>query len=162
MFTNEVELRFWSKVVKTESGCWEWSGPVSSNGYGCFKHKGKHYIASRMSYQITFACELPPHIVVCHTCDNPICVRPDHLFAGTQKDNILDAALKGRFESRTGWHEGTRNPRAILTAEQVGQIKSSMDTLAVLAAAYGVSASTIQAIRSGRNWAHLKNGKCHE
>lgn len=86
--------RFWKKVKKSE-GCWEWLAVVSSRGYGTFSLNYKSVSAHRYSYQLHFG-EIPDGLLVCHTCDNPRCVNPDHLFLGTSLDNNHDMIKKGR------------------------------------------------------------------
>ena len=89
------EVRFWRYVEKTES-CWNWVGKGFYPGnYGSFYFKGKTRRAHRVSW-ILHNGEIPKGMCVCHHCDNPKCVRPDHLFLGTYKDNIWDAIKKGR------------------------------------------------------------------
>lgn len=93
--------RFWSKVLKGES-CWEWSGPQFPNGYGRFNARGWDYsiLAHRAVYQLSVG-SIPDGMVIMHLCDNRLCVRPDHLRAGTQAENIRDMLSKGRG-GRTG------------------------------------------------------------
>lgn len=83
--------RFWAKVSKTD-GCWLWTGGRSNDGYGNFDNKRPH----RFSYELAFG-PIPPKLNICHHCDTPLCVRPEHLFVGTQKDNIQDALAKNRM-----------------------------------------------------------------
>lgn len=90
---------FWEKVNKTE-GCWEWTGSKNKKGYGSFGVDGKTQKAHRVSWMLTFG-ELPEDDVL-HTCDNPSCVRPDHLFVGTNQDNMRDMADKGRAFMKKG------------------------------------------------------------
>jgi hypothetical protein len=96
---NLVE-KFWSRVAMIPfHECWEWNGARTSSGYGSFKFKGKRYVASRASWEIHFG-QVPSGLYVCHHCDNPGCVRPDHLFIGTSSDNMLDASSKGRLHNQ--------------------------------------------------------------
>lgn len=87
--------RFFSKITKNlKTKCHEWTGGKRS-GYGLFTINRKSYPAHRVAYHLAFsAC--PPELYVCHTCDNPKCVNPKHLFLGTAKDNVLDCVKKGR------------------------------------------------------------------
>jgi hypothetical protein len=93
----DVLSRFWGRVNKIPYGCWEWTGYVSKprNGYGEFWIAGKTIRTHRFSYEIHFG-PIPKGFQVCHHCDNTKCVRPDHLFCGTNQDNARDAIQKGR------------------------------------------------------------------
>lgn len=95
--SNPIKSRFFKHVKKTD-GCWIWTGYCQKNGYGTI-HCGKGSIkrAHRISYEIHCG-KIPDGLYVCHKCDNPSCVRPDHLFLGTQLDNIRDCISKGRFK----------------------------------------------------------------
>ncbi len=86
--------RFMSKVKKTES-CWLWTAYTNKWGYGTIKILGKMRLAHRVSFTL-FRCPIPEGLLVCHTCDNPPCVNPDHLWLGTDKDNASDCLSKGR------------------------------------------------------------------
>lgn len=87
--------------VSSEKGCWLWTKAKSDNGYGKIStgSSGSDYV-HRVAYAIKFG-EIPKGAFVCHHCDNPPCANPDHLFLGTQKENMQDAARKGRVHIRT-------------------------------------------------------------
>jgi len=140
--------RFWRRVRKTE-GCWIWTGK-RSNGYGVIMIDGKAMLAHRYSFVLHFG-DVPVGLFVCHRCDNPPCVRPDHLFAGTCADNIADMVSKGRG------HKGPRAPSVcVLSPDAVRTIRSSRLRGPALAARFGVSASTISRVRRRTAWAHVE------
>lgn len=92
--------RFWSKVQKTD-GCWEWTGSRRPKGYGVFAVNGaRRESAHRVAYAL-FIGPISAGFFVCHRCDNPRCVRPDHLFLGTQADNMRDMHAKGRHRANS-------------------------------------------------------------
>ena len=87
--------RFLDRVQKQESGCWVWTGANNGLGYGVMRLGLKQVYAHRFSYE-QFVSPIPDGLCICHKCDNPRCVNPDHLFLGTQKDNMQDCSRKGR------------------------------------------------------------------
>lgn len=101
----------------------------------------------------------PGPLYVCHKCDNPKCCNPAHLFLGTHRDNMADMTAKGRRLGRHKNNTGTANPRAKLTENDVRDIRvlfAGGKLLREVAAIYSLSIPTVFAIRSGRNWLHVK------
>ena len=135
-----------------ESGCWIWTGTITSRGYGQLLSSNKKIYAHRAAFE-AFIGEIPDGMVVCHTCDNVHCVNPDHLFLGTQKDNLQDMKKKGRST------HGEKNAQSLLTEANVIVIKSLLSdgwTEAQVAKHYGVSRSNINAIKLNKRWNHVK------
>lgn len=91
-------FKFWKNVKITDS-CWEWQRGTNSKGYGAVKIQNKTYSAHRVSWTL-FNGDIPEGMFVCHHCDNPKCVNPEHLFIGTQKDNMQDKCKKGRHHKQ--------------------------------------------------------------
>lgn len=116
-----IEKRFWSKVKKTD-GCWLWTASKLKTGYGKISPRQRDiwWLAHRVSWMLHFG-PLSSDILVCHHCDNPSCVRPEHLFLGTNTDNWVDSASKGR--AGFGICRGEDNPLSKLTEEKVKQIR---------------------------------------
>jgi len=167
-----LEVRFWQKVDRrTPDECWPWLAGHSS-GYGCFKLGGKAVPAHRVAYQLIYG-SIPQSIgqyksCVCHSCDNPNCVNPNHLILGTMADNTADRDARGRAAtgSRNGRHtqpettaRGEQHGRSKLTATQVRLIRSlyaqGNTTHRQLGDQFGVSHTQIRYIVSRKSWAHL-------
>lgn len=103
--TKSLAERFWSKVKKTD-GCWLWTGCVwrESAPYGQIHVDGKTRRAHRVSWELTHRKMAPAGMFICHACDNPRCVNPDHLWIGTRSENMLDAASKKRIPLQNNSH----------------------------------------------------------
>lgn len=149
----EAEVsRFMAFVEKTD-GCWLWHGSRRPKGYGIFWFRGERTGAHRASHAL-FVGPVVDGLDVCHRCDNPRCVRPDHLFLGTRSENLRDAVEKGRM--RHPDTRGQRNGNSRLTLTVVTTIRerrANGERLAPLAEEFGVSQSTISNIARGLTWA---------
>lgn len=133
--------RFLSRFDVASSGCWIWSAHADKDGYGILPASGASIRAHRFSYE-HYKGGIPEGMLVCHTCDTPSCVNPDHLFLGTAKDNCHDMISKGRDRM-----VGERNNKAKLSNEDVIKIKESNLQSTELAEIYGVCKSTINRAR---------------
>ncbi len=100
-----LEERFWSRVEKTAT-CWNWTGGRTSNGYGTIRKGGRSERVSRVIWE-WFNGPIPAGMLVCHHCDNRVCVNLEHLFLGTHKDNAMDMMKKGRHVPALGDRNGT-------------------------------------------------------
>lgn len=148
---TEIERRrFFQKIKKTD-GCWLWTGSKTEWGYGRVWLNRKFYQANRVSFAI-HKHPVPKNKLVCHSCDNPSCVNPDHLFVGSDNDNWQDCRQKRRNRHPRGEEHG----RVRLTTEQVMEIKRDYAPRKmpkrVFAEKFGVSVSCIQHIVRGDNW----------
>ena len=135
-------------VIDPQTGCWNWQGTLSRQGYGEFRWRGTSYRASRIALELD-GRPVPADLHACHHCDNPACVRPSHLYVGTSKDNARDAADRGLLR------RGELHPQAKLTESQVRKIRSAVGTLKVIAAQFDVSPSAVSFIRKRKSWAHV-------
>ena len=146
--------RFWAKVNKTD-GCWEWTAFRMAAGHGLISRGGRGNgmaLAHRVSWELHNG-PIPDGMKVCHRCDNGWCVRPDHLFLGTQADNLADMRAKGRGK---GAPRGHANHKSRLTEEQARYALTSTEPARTLARRFGVSDTSIRYIRQRRNWAWLE------
>ena len=162
MSTAEV-IRDRSEKLPDAPGCWLWLGAVHNRqGYGFLKVGRRQTYAHRASYE-AFIGKIPAGLHVCHRCDVTCCVNPSHLFLGTNRDNVDDKVRKGR-QARSidivgkNKARGERCAWAKLNSAKVLAVRvsyASGDTLAVIAARYRVSESTISNAVRGKKWAHI-------
>lgn len=144
--------------VDTEKGCWNCTshGPNSPGGYPTIWRNGRHVYAHRLVWEQTNGRPIPPGMFVCHSCDNPACINPAHLWLGTQADNNRDMATKGRSRVPHPAAKGEANGGARLTEEQVYYIREHIEiSQTKMGEEMGVSQSTISLIRTGKKWRHL-------
>lgn len=159
MKKEPAEIRFW-RHVKKQPGCWPWTGYLGRRSRkGVIWVHRKPMYASRFSYLLHYG-HLPDDKYVCHTCDNPTCVKPGHLFLGTQDDNMKDMVSKGRSNRPIG----VRNGRAVLTEDDVRFIRANYRrrhpkfSQKALAERFGLlSVFPIQCVLNGSKWAHVKD-----
>jgi hypothetical protein len=147
--------RFWSKVDKTGE-CWLWAASKDKRGYGQVRMGNRTMRSHRVAWFLRYGSLPPPDKMVCHSCDNPACVRPSHLFLGTSKSNIEDMDRKGRRVNHP--HYGEDHGRAVLTEENVREIRARLklgEQQKLLAKEFGVSKPTICAINTRRIWGWL-------
>lgn len=145
-------MRFWAKVIKTDD-CWNWTGLKSESTkklfYGVIKIGSRRVMVHRLSYEMHRG-PIPEGKQVCHHCDNGLCVRPDHLFLGTQRDNVRDMISKGR----------QIYGRVVLTQGQIREIKSRYvpycrkNGAAALAKEMGLKEATVYCVAAGKRWKH--------
>jgi hypothetical protein len=124
-----------------ETGCWNWTGAKTPDGYGNLKRGGKSIAAHRYAFE-KLVGPIPSGACILHSCDNPACCNPDHLRVGSQKENIHDAIERGRFVA----------PRQKLTLAQVDEIRVTGATNRELAERLGVHHTTIRDVRNGRTF----------
>jgi hypothetical protein len=147
-----ADVRFWAKVkvIEDDDSCWEWQASTYPNGYGIFNEGESILGAHIFSYKIHKGL-VPSGMLVCHTCDNKLCVRPKHLFLGTHQQNTDDMVRKGRQKNPRGEQVG----QAKLTAEIVRKIRSSNDGPNVEAKKWGITRGQVYRIRSRKQWKHI-------
>lgn len=147
-----LDERFWSKVLKTDT-CWIWQAQLNNKGYGVFmyyskklRRKSRQMYAHRVSWTLTYGA-IPDAMRVLHKCDNPPCCNPEHLFLGTQADNMNDMASKGR--------SGKGGQNAKVTPDQVRAIRSDPRKHHIIAAEYGLKRMAILKIKHRQSWVEV-------
>lgn len=161
---ESVQRRFWEKVHKRgPDECWEWKTRSGRRDYGCFSINGKPQRAHRVSWIMHFG-EIPEGLFVCHSCDNPPCINPRHLWLGTAQDNVVDMVRKGRGYSpisqgvKIRKAKGEAHGSAKLNNEKVLEIRRRLNAGERderLGLEFGVGRTAIRYIRTGRRWNHI-------
>lgn len=150
-----AEQRFDLQHQKGAEGeCWNWTACVDRDGYGRFAGNVgdvRYTKAHRFSWAFHSQSVIPPGMQVCHSCDNPRCVNPGHLWLGTNQENLTDMVRKGRSRK----DRGESSPAAKLSEAQVREILATAEPHTKLAARFGVTTMTISDIKCRRSWAHL-------
>lgn len=144
--TENVLARFWARVQCSPNGCWIWTGQTDARSYGRFslpRRGSGAALAHRFMWGLVYGY-VPRDRNVLHHCDNPPCVRPDHLFLGTQADNVADMLRKGRCPT------GMRRRHTKLTDQQVIEIRASREPQRAAAQRYGISGGHVCDIRNGK------------
>jgi len=157
-----LQGRFWAKVNRSEGlgpngDCWEWTGSLNKTGYGQMSSRrgSPPYKAHRIGYALYYG-DFDHALDVCHRCDNPKCVRPEHLFLGSHAENMAD--MKRKKRARKIGNFGEVNGSAKLTREQVHEAlrrRREGESQTQVAARFGVHRTTIGMIERGINWRHL-------
>jgi hypothetical protein len=140
-------------IPEPNSGCWLWERATTAAGYGVISIDGKLQYAHRLSYRIHYG-PIPHGLLICHKCDIPQCINPNHLFIGASKDNTVDMFRKRRNVVNMLFGENHGNAK--LTNEQVRMIRLDNRSYRKIAAMYGVAYCQIQRIKSGRGWRHVQ------
>lgn len=163
LLERDIE-RFWSHVNRRgENDCWEWTAALSEHGYGHFNlwRNGKtvNLKAHRVAWQIVRG-PIPDGLFACHSCDNPRCVNPKHLFLGTQDDNMADMARKGRNLDHRPRVKGEGHPLHKLSSDDVAEIRrvyaAGGVTQRELGKRFGVSQARVQMIVTGKGWRYTQ------
>ncbi len=148
---SAVLERIHKRMLKQPDGCWEWQGHRLPRGYGQIRIGSVTDRSRRTLYVHRVMFEevcgpIPEGHDVCHTCDNPPCCNPDHLFTGTRKENHADMIAKGRSAV------GEKNSQAKLTWEQIEEIRNDTRLHREIAADYGIVRQHVSTIKSGQAW----------
>jgi hypothetical protein len=147
---------FWSKVNKrTNNGCWEWTGALNNRGYGVVNLNHSVTLAHRVSFSIVHGSPAP-NLSICHTCDNPKCVYPAHLFQATHKENMLDMHRKNRQGGKV--FHGSQHGMSKLTDKQVRELRDMRAKGVILreiAARFSISIATVSQIVRRDLWKHI-------
>lgn len=152
-----LEERFRMNISVDENGCWIWCGSTAGTAgikYGVIMHKKKLLAAHRLSWEMKNG-KIPEGALICHKCDVPLCVNPDHLFTGSHQDNANDMVSKGRQTN------GSRHPNSKLTEMAVKMIRGRSMSDLEFSRMFGVSENCVWEARIGKTWKHIPTGEDH-
>ena len=152
MYDQSILNRFWSKVKKAD-GCWEWQAGTNTYGYGTFNLNKKTRSAHRVSWAISRG-PISEGMCILHHCDNPACVRLDHLFIGTHSDNNNDSVAKGRWGDRGGENHG--NSKLVENdVYEIRRLRSLGVTQPLLAKMWKISRPHVSLIVRRKTWRNI-------
>ena len=139
-----------SYIPEPNSGCWLWIKGVDSKGYGrlLLQPRGKMVLAHRVSYRLHYG---DTEKFILHQCDNSYCVNPEHLYAGTQADNVRDRTVRNRAADQ----RGEKGSNVKLTDAQALAIRSDIRSQRIIALAYGISQTSVSNIKHRKTWRHI-------
>jgi hypothetical protein len=140
---------FESKFIVTP-GCWIWVAGKNKHGYGQFYDGESRHRSHRYSYE-TYVGPISDSLCVCHRCDNPSCVNPDHLFLATNAENTKDRSQKGR----TTRQFGEENKQSKLVVEDILKIRKMAGSNSEIAEVFSISPSNVSYIKNRKSWAHV-------
>lgn len=165
--TIPLTIRLWDRVDKS-GDCWLWQGRLARGGYGSLTIAKRTVMAHRLAWELANEQAIPEGMLICHRCDNPRCVRPEHLFLGTPSDNMKDMVAKGR--ARMGdRHPSHQYPERVVRGERHGRTQLTDATVlairaryasgnashSILALEFGVPKPTVARILQRKNWTHI-------
>lgn len=161
MKSGTLAERLWPRVDKSagDAGCWPWTGSRLGNGYGQIsKGQRRCTTTSRAAYELTYG-PIPEGMYVCHTCDNPPCCNPAHLWLGTARANAHDMVDKGRSTKGRPVNQGAAHGGASLTDDDVAELRQLFARGAKahrLAARFGISRQHVYKVANGESWGHVE------
>lgn len=159
-------MNFLKRIIVDDKGCWLYQGyrmkSKAGHKYGWVWFNKTNMGAHRASWIVHYG-DIPDKLFVCHKCDVPNCINPDHLFLGTAKDNVQDMISKGRkAPSAFSGKNGEKHSQAKLNVTQVIEIKEMLNkkvSFSKIASLFNVSKSTIGSIKCGKNWSSVKENE---
>ena len=135
-------------IPEPNSGCWLWIGGATTVGYGKIFANGFVRLSHRVSYE-EYKGAIPEGMLVLHKCDTPACINPEHLFLGTNKENMQDASRKGRTSF------GEKNGSSKITEKDAILILNSAQSVSILSRKYNITETSIRNIKNGDKWSYL-------